>query len=165
MPRIMSGSMPRSASLSRLIAITAVILTVLSAPAFAEIIYTATIDGPTAGTSSAATGTAIFTLNDAGTEVSYVVEMTGLEGFETGAHIHNAAPGNPGPRFHTFLLGSPKVGVWPVGQFELDELNAGRVYVNIHSDLFPTGEIRGNLEFSAVGTDEMSWGAIKALYQ
>jgi hypothetical protein len=157
--------MPRIANLTRLIAVAAVLLTLLSAPAFAEIIYTATIDGPTAGTTSEATGTAIFTLNDAGTEVSYVVEMTGLEGFESGAHIHNAAPGSAGPRFHTFLLGSPKVGVWSVGEFELDELNAGRVYVNIHSNLFPTGELRGNLEFSAVGTDEMSWGAIKALYQ
>jgi hypothetical protein len=155
----------RIARLSRLAILSACLLLLLTAPAFAEIIYTATIDGPTAGTSSAATGTATFTLNDAGTEVSYVVEMTGLEGFETGAHIHNAAPGSAGPRFHTFLLGSPKVGVWSVGEFELDELNAERVYVNVHSDLFPTGEIRGNLEFSAVGTDEMSWGAIKALYQ
>ena len=155
----------RPFKLSRLILASAGLLLLLANTVMAGIIYTATLDGPTSGTASAATGTAIFTLNAAATEVSYVVEVTGLEGVEVGAHIHNGGPGALGPRLHTFLFGSPKVGTWAVGEFEVNELNDGRVYINVHTDLYPGGEIRGDLEFTSVANEAFSWGSIKALYQ
>ena len=157
--------MSRLARFSRLVVCSAGFLLLLATPSLADTIYTASLDGSTAGTASAASGTVIFTLNEAATEVSYVVEFSGLEGVETGAHIHNGAPGIFGPRFHTFLFGSPKVGTWAVGEFEVNELEAGRVYINIHTEAYPGGEIRGNLEFSAVANEAVSWGSIKALYK
>lgn len=134
-------------------------------PVLAEAIYIAALDGPASGTNSPATGSATLTLNTAGTEVSYVVTFTGLTGAETGAHFHNAPPGMAGPRFHTLIFGSPKIGTWAVGPVEVAELNEGRVYINIHSTLFGAGEIRGNIEPMSVAVETVSWGAVKALYE
>ena len=153
------------ARLSRLTACITVFLFLLSAPLLADTIYSATLDGATAGSASTATGTAVFILNTARTEVSYVVDYTVLGSAETGAHIHNGAPGVPGPRFHTFSFGTPKTGVWQVGEFEVGELENGRVYVNIHSFDYPGGELRGDLSFTSVGNDGTSWGAVKVLFR
>lgn len=143
----------------------ALLLTAAAGPAAADLVYSAVIDGATAGTTSAATGTVTMILNQAETEIAYEVVFAGLEGSETGAHFHNGAAGQIGARLQTLLPGSPKVGTWSVGPTEVAELNAGRIYINIHSSLFPTGEIRGNLEFTAVSAEPSSWGAVKALYR
>lgn len=142
-----------------LIAIIFAILTMgaclaLPADTTADTYYTAVLDGPTAGTPSTATGTAVLTLNSAETEVTYVIEYSALVGNETVAHIHNAPPGVIGPVFHFLEFGSPKTGVWEVGPFEVAELNAGRVNILIHSDLYPASEIRGDVEFHSVAPAE-----------
>jgi hypothetical protein len=41
---------------------------------------------------------------------------------------------------------------------------AGRTYVNVHSQAFPGGEIRGFL-IAPVATEKTTWGQVKALYQ
>ena len=134
-------------------------------PALADTIYSAVLDGPSSGTTSAAFGSASLNLNSEETEVAYQIEFTGLEGNEIGAHFHNASPGQDGPRLQLLMGGSPKTGIWEVGPFEVGELNAGRVYVNIHTDAHPSGEIRGNIEFTAVPSEAASWGSVKSLYQ
>ena len=136
----------------------------LISPAWADTVYSALINGQTSGTDSPAFGTAILTLNAAETEVFYEVEYSGLQGNEIGAHFHNAAPGMDGPRLLLLFPGSPKTGFWEVEPFEVEELAAGRVYINVHTDAYPMGEIRGNLEFSSVPNDAASWGSIKALF-
>ncbi len=70
-----------------------------------------------------------------------------------------------GPRFHTFAPGSPKAGIWSLGAFEVAELNAGRVYLNIHTEAFPAGEIRGDVEFTSVANAGRSWGSVTARYK
>ncbi len=140
-------------------------VSLLAVPTLAETIYTATLDGASAGTPSAGSGTATLTLNDAGTMVSYNITYSGLVGSEVAAHFHNAAPGVAGPVLSPLPAGEPKVGTWAVGAFEVGELNAGRVYINIHTDMYGAGEIRGNIEFSSVATEATSWGAVKALFQ
>jgi len=107
-----------------------VLLLLQMSPVLADTIYTAVLSGPTAGTESTATGTATLTLNSAQTEVAYVVEYTGLQGIEIGAHIHNAPPGMDGTRLLLLFPGSPKVGTWAVSAFEVEELNAGRIWRN-----------------------------------
>ena len=66
--------------------------------------------------------------------------------------------------------GSPKVGT-PValtGPQQAD-LIAGLWYINIHSQAFPGGEIRGQVltaptPCQTVAVEESTWGKIKALY-
>jgi len=42
---------------------------------------------------------------------------------------------------------------------------AGKAYLNIHSNVYPGGEIRGFLIPQAVGTSETTWGKIKSMYK
>jgi hypothetical protein len=111
-----------------------------------------------------ATGTATFILNDAQTELTYHIEYSGLIGDETDAHIHNATPRENGGIVFTLPVGSPKDGVWAIPANMVTELFAGRLYVNVHTDVYITGEIRGNI-MATVPVEPTSLGAVKARYQ
>jgi len=138
----------------------------MAMPAASEVAFETTITGDQAvpPTSSGAYGTATIILSDDGTQAAYTVIFAGLEGTQTGAHFHNAEPGEDGPVVFDLGLGSPLSGFWSPSVSEAAELMAGRIYVNIHSDLFPTGEIRGNFHLTQVPAESTSWGKIKALY-
>jgi hypothetical protein len=62
--------------------------------------------------------------------------------------------------------GSPVGGVWAMSQAQLDMLAAGNIYVNVHSTMFPGGEIRGQMTLSGTVPDEAtSFGGVKALFR
>lgn len=65
----------------------------------------------------------------------------------TAAHIHNAPAGVSGPVVFDLGTGaSPIHGDWTtITPEQVTELLAGNMYVNVHSDLFPGGEIRGQI--------------------
>lgn len=114
--------------------------------------------------SSPATGTGTFTLNDAETQLSINVVFSGLVAPQTGAHIHGpAAPGvNAGVRF-PLTLGSPVNMVWNIPAADVTSLKAGLLYVNIHSQTFPGGEIRGQI-LASTPAKLKTWGRVKAMY-
>jgi hypothetical protein len=41
----------------------------------------------------------------------------------------------------------------------------GKAYFNIHSNVYPAGEIRGFLAPNTVSTEDSTWGQVKALYR
>ncbi|HPF35726.1 MAG TPA: CHRD domain-containing protein [Candidatus Krumholzibacteria bacterium] len=133
--------------------------------ALAETQFTATLDGASSGTPSPATGTAVMILNDAQTELSYTITYSGLTGTEVAAHFHNAPPGSNGPILEPLPAGEPKVGVWMVSPSDVVELMAGRVYINVHTNLYPAGEIRGNVTFDTVASEESSLSSVKTEYR
>ena len=112
---------------------------------------------------STATGNANFTLNDVETQLTVHLDFSGLLTAQTGAHIHNAPPGVNGGIVFGLPLGSPVDVVWAIPPAMVVELKAGRLYVNVHSNAFPGGEIRGNI-VAATPTLARSWGIVKALY-
>jgi hypothetical protein len=68
-----------------------------------------------------------------------------------GAHLHNAPSGTAGDIVYAFnepdgtwaLSGS---AVWTgLSQDLVDELFAGNIYANFHTDAFPAGEVRGQI--------------------
>ncbi|MFT5232723.1 MAG: hypothetical protein ACI9UK_001225 [Candidatus Krumholzibacteriia bacterium] len=136
-------------------------LAVFASGATAEMVFTTTIDGPAAGTGSSGTGSATLTLNDEETEVAYVAAIGNLQGFETGAHFH----GVDDIRHHNLDLGPNKSGTWDITPAQVIELKAGNVYINVHSDVFIMGEIRGDFDLGSVASEFQEWGAIKALYR
>jgi trimeric autotransporter adhesin len=75
----------------------------------------------------------------------YDVEFANLLGPETMAHIHKGAPGVAGPVIEPLPLGSPKRGVLNIQAQTAEDLLAGLLYVNIHSLVLQTGEIRGQI--------------------
>ena len=99
---------------------------------------------PVAATTASGWGT--FTIDMVANQLSYHIAFTGLLGVETAAHIHGSVPhgGNAGV-MHALPPGTPKVGTWNFAQAAEEDIVSGRTYVNIHSTMFPGGEIRGQI--------------------
>jgi hypothetical protein len=146
-------------------------LVVVAGPAFGETLFTAVIDASQCAppTDSSATGYASLILNDAQTAVDYAITYENLEGTETDAHFHNAPPGESGLIVYFLPLGSPKIGTWELTAHDVGDLFAGTIYVNIHTDLYISGEIRGDISEDSTGfleePGQRTWTRIKALYR
>ncbi len=80
--------------------------------------------------------------------VSGKVTTHGIHG--TMAHIHAAAPGKNGPPVIDLAPGPNGTWVVPAGSKltpdQYKEFLAGHLYINVHSDAHPGGEIRGQLK-------------------
>ena len=140
--------------MTRLLAILAMLAMPIAASA--QTSFETSIDGAQAigcepggaGTGpSVGTGSGTFTLDLGTSMLSYDISFSGLEGTESAAHVHGPAPaGTPAGVVFPLPAGSPKVGssrVLLAG--EIADLQAGQYYVNIHSNLCPDGEIRGQI--------------------
>jgi CHRD domain len=95
-------------------------------------------------------GTATITVNPGQEEVCWTIEAEGIELPATGAHIHEGAVGEFGdvvlpltpPDEEGFSSGCAEVS----REVALDILkNSEDYYVNVHTDEFPDGAIRGQL--------------------
>lgn len=65
----------------------------------------------------------------------------------TAAHIHRAPPGEAGPIIFPFDdPNSPIVAEWQPSPAEFQDLLDGNLYVNVHTEENPPGEIRGQLD-------------------
>jgi len=156
-----------------LLTICVLVTAVLTAGvATADIVtFTADLSGANAvpPNASTATGVAILTLDtDAGSfGIPLYLEFSGLSSAQTGAHVHSGGAGANGPAIHGLPLGSPlNTSLDLEGLIEIIFLNAGDLYVNIHTVEFPGGEIRGQLLMTdTVATENTTWGTIKTLYR
>jgi hypothetical protein len=94
---------------------------------------------------SSATGKANITYDDKSKKLSWVVTYSGLSGEPTAAHFHGpAAPGkNAGPVVD--ISGDIKKGSAELTADQEADLKAGKWYLNIHTEKFPDGEIRGQV--------------------
>jgi len=110
----------------------------------------------TPAVSTSATGTIDAEYNRLTKTLSYKFTFSGLTDSTTAAHIHGLAEaGVPAPVVQTFSPW-PKVkagsysGTLLVDGVKITEtdLLAGRYYINVHSKVFPSGEIRGQLILS-----------------
>lgn len=126
--------------------------------------------------STTGSGQARVEINDRADEIEFRLSYTALEGDVLQAHIHFGAPAQSGgiSVFFCTNLGNGPAGtqecppapatvtgtltpadvIGPAGQgiaageFEelVDAIRAGVTYVNVHSTLYPGGEIRGQLD-------------------
>ncbi|MFX0195591.1 MAG: CHRD domain-containing protein [Candidatus Hodarchaeota archaeon] len=129
----------------------------------------AVLSGAHTGTDSSATGQVLLKISPFDDAISYELNVQGIENVNM-AHIHIAAtPGGDGPPAVWLYPSAPPALLIPghlsglVGQGEITAANlvgplAGktltdlliaiqenRAYVNLHTEQFPTGEIRGQL--------------------
>jgi hypothetical protein len=138
------------------VAWTAPILTSVRVPAYAaspSCHLVAKLDGSqeTPPNGSPGTGTGDF-VRQSPTELAYTYTYEGLVGSATAAHIHKAPPGSPGPI--VIPLKSPSghsgsVSDTAVADATLLEdicAHPADYYINVHSDVYPGGEIRGQLQ-------------------
>ncbi|WP_190246237.1 CHRD domain-containing protein [Gelidibacter gilvus] len=112
-----------------------------------NVVYETTLSGANEvpANSSEAKGTATLTFNK-DTKI-FTLNVTHDIATPTMGHVHKAAAGENGSVIFPFTsLASPISFTSPVlTEDQIADLNNGLYYVNIHTELFPGGEIRGNL--------------------
>ncbi|MDN5934635.1 MAG: CHRD domain-containing protein [Nitrosospira sp.] len=96
---------------------------------------------------TSATGTGAIIVED-DKSVKGTITTFGIKG--TSAHIHEGAAGKNGPDL--IALKKTSDGEWSVPSgakltdAQYDAYKAGNLYVNIHSEAHPSGELRGQLK-------------------
>jgi hypothetical protein len=95
------------------------------------------------------TGDAMASLNTDTRQLTYTVTWQGLTGPATAAHFHG--PADPGANAGVLVPidgkspKSPVHGTAKLTDAQIQELNAGKWYVNVHTAENPGGEIRGQV--------------------
>lgn len=123
-------------------------LVLMSAPVLAEMITMKTELSGAAEVppnDSAGKGTADITVDTEAKTITWTVSHEGLSGDPAAAHFHGpaAAGANAGPIIDiTANIASGSAGLTDA---QLADLQAGMVYLNIHTEKFPDGEIRGQV--------------------
>jgi hypothetical protein len=95
---------------------------------------------------SAGTGMGDVTVDTEMKKLTWTVTFSGLSGEPIAAHFHGPAePGkNAGPVVD--ISGSLASGTADITDEQLADLQAGNWYLNVHTEKFPDGEIRGQVE-------------------
>ena len=108
-----------------------------------------------------ASGKAIFYDNGTGDQLAFILETSGI-GTVIGAHIHYGAMGSNGPVVATLYSGSDSSGDFLIAGMVMESglmgdfagspvsalvqaMDEGMTYVNVHSEAWPAGEIRGQI--------------------
>jgi hypothetical protein len=121
----------------------------LAGPAFAEK-FKVTLDGKSEvpPTTSTATGTADVDYDAASKKLTWKVTYSGLSGPATAAHFHGPAESgkNAGVSVAIPNAGSsPVEGSATLTDAQAADLQAGKLYINVHTAANPGGEIRGQV--------------------
>lgn len=105
-----------------------------------------------------ATGFVSAVLNPEKSNLKLKAEVQGLSGTITGAHLHAGAAGSNGEVVKALDVDGNSLSVdWgredaenPLTENLLTQLEAGELYVNVHTEAHPDGEIRTQLALSTV---------------
>lgn len=127
--------------------ITAVML--FAAPAYAETTnFTATLAPGADATDSTGSGSLEASYDSNTMEFSWTATYEGLTGPATAAHFHGpAAEGENAPPVVPIAgdLASPIEGSATLTEEQATQLLGGMWYLNIHTEQYPDGEIRGQV--------------------
>lgn len=95
-----------------------------------------------------ATGTGWFVLSSSQNSLDYHITYANLQGTFTASHIHLGAIGVGGSVVEpiTTYTGNTAAGTWAsIPDSLVVDMIKGNLYVNVHSSVHPSGEIRGQL--------------------
>jgi hypothetical protein len=96
---------------------------------------------------------ATFSLTAEG-KLNYEVTVSGLKGAPTAMHLHRGKAGVAGDIVYPLTTPSPTAATTGSVDFktaDLADLMSQGLYLNIHTDAFPMGEIRGQVVASPAG--------------
>ena len=115
-------------------------------------VFVANLSGgqETPSNNSTATGNATVLLSPDETTARVSLNFSGLSSPETAAHIHGpGAPGVVAPILFPVADGNFTDFLITLAPSDVQNLKNGLLYINVHSNNFPAGEIRGQLQTSA----------------
>ncbi|MGB0930829.1 MAG: CHRD domain-containing protein, partial [Chitinophagales bacterium] len=95
-----------------------------------------------------ASGVAKINVSNTMDEISYNIVVDGLSGAITGAHFHTGTVGNNGDVLMNLsddIDGNQIMGSQALSQDLLNRMLSGGIYLNIHTEANPAGEIRGQV--------------------
>ena len=123
-------------------------LVLMSAPVLAEMMTMKTeLNGASEvpPNDSAGKGTAEISVDTAAKKITWTLSHEGLSGDPTAAHFHGpaAAGANAGPIID--ITANIASGSADLTDAQLADIQGGMVYLNIHTEKFPDGEIRGHV--------------------
>lgn len=106
----------------------------------------------TCGAGGSGTGSAAMTLDTDTGDFSWVVSWSGLSGNIFAAHFHGPATPNQnaGIEVPIDISSNPSLGMATLDAPQTTALLAGLWYINLHTDNFPGGEIRGQVNVDSV---------------
>ncbi len=128
-----------------------------------SIVFAASLDGlqETPPNASMGTGTAWVVLTPDMLDAEYALTYATLSYPRIASHFHVGAPGIAGPVVQAIAFAGPAArttsGIWRgLPDSIVSDFFKGTMYVNIHSDFYSAGEIRGQLFLQPIGfTAEM----------
>jgi hypothetical protein len=107
----------------------------------------------TCGDGGTGTGTATITLDDATNLLSWDISWSGLSGTEAAQHFHGPALPNQNAGVQVPVgIVSPEIGSTVISPDQAADLLNELWYLNLHTDAFPGGEIRGQVLVPEPGT-------------
>jgi CHRD domain len=149
--------------MTKLVYITLILVAIMSISV--SVILTNQVNGDVT-----ATGISGFIVNSGNSKVWYQIEAEGLNGV-TQAHIHSGKVGENGPVVATLFKGNKDTvnGALVQGSITADKLEGplkgksisdlidlfddASAYVNVHTETFPDGEIRGQISKGTIQVD------------
>lgn len=126
----------------------------LPGPAPATMLFDATLEGTqeVPPNASPATGFGTVLLDDPETSILASLSFADLLAPQIAAHIHGpAAPGVNAAVLFPLPLGQVSTQSFSITPTQVGFLKTGLLYFNVHSTIFPGGEIRGQILPAAVG--------------
>ncbi|MBV8095736.1 MAG: CHRD domain-containing protein [Acetobacteraceae bacterium] len=142
--------MPRRLLLATAACVLSVGLSLAAVAAEQPIEFHGALDGAheVPGTQSEGSGRIDGTLDRQNKVFTYTVTYKGLSGPVTAAHFHG--PADPGANAGVVVplqqpLTSPIKGKATLNDQQMDELMSNKLYVNLHTQKNPNGEIRGQV--------------------
>jgi hypothetical protein len=95
---------------------------------------------------STAVGAAYISTDRLNSHLVYRYIASGLTGAATSAHVHDGAPGANGPVYFGVNLPNPVgSGQFQITGLDVQKLESGNTYLNVHTAAHPNGEIRGEI--------------------
>ncbi len=154
------------------IALASALALALAVPVSAATIpLTVSMDGAQAnagaGTGSPGTGTATLSFDTVTKALTWSILWSDLTGTPTLMHFHGPAlPNqNAGVQIGTGVVGPPVVGNAILSASQEADMLDGLWYLNLHTDVFPGGEIRGTVVSAPVPNEVQSLSLMKARFK
>ena len=148
----MGDAMPRRVQLTLTLVIAAILLPATAHPVIIPLSVSmdcaqANAGAGTCGAGGSGTGSASLTLDTGTNALVWSITWSGLSGTPTVMHFHGPAlPNqNAGVQVGTGVAGPPVVGNAVLAAGQVTDLLAGLWYLNLHTDVFGAGEIRGQV--------------------